>query len=304
MQILPRDWPVVFLSLDEPNADANHQHLLTQRPDALRVHGVLGSDRAHKAAAALVAAEWFFTVDADTRVDSRFWRQLFDVTALEPRSNTVFSFSSRNTVNGLCYGNGGIKLWQRQAVLAMQTHEISPGGDTATDFCWALDYVLMPGVWSQTLINDSSQQAWRAGFREGVKFTQIDGVACKDANQWQNRAAEVNVGRLCIWQQLGMDSRNGGWAILGARQGFYQALLTAWPTESVQDFTVLNQLWDATLQRVDTQTLRTEITELGRKILDTVSLDITADPPTADVSRWCKRMWPAAQRTEAKRLRS
>ena len=304
MHIDPQQYPVVFLSYDEPNADENYEYLLKFRPDALRVHGVKGSDAAHKACAESVSDTRFFTVDGDCRVDMKFWRSLHIHSPVEINDHSTLSFSGRNSVNGLCYGNGGVKLWSKQAVLEMRTHEASQSSDSSTDFCWALDYVLMPGVWSKTIINTTEYQAWRAGFREGVKFTQIDGCVCKDPDRRQNHIAEVNLHRLCIWMQLGMDARHGGWSILGARQGFYQALFTDWPTDCVQDFDFLADTYKELCSDLTPQSLRSRIMDLGRELLDMASLDITVDPPTAEISRWCKRTWPDQPRTQTKRLKS
>lgn len=304
MIIDPQQYPVVFLSYDEPNADANYEYLLRSRPDALRIHGIKGSDRAHKACAESVSAERFFTVDGDSRVDVKFWKTFHDTDPVEIDDRTTLSFSGRNSVNSLCYGNGGVKFWSKDVVLEMRTHEAAESPDSGTDFCWALDYVLMPGSWSQTVINTTEYQAWRAGFREGVKFTQINGSVCKDADRWQNSIAEINLHRLCIWLQLGMDVRHGAWSILGARQGFYQALFTDWPTDQLQDFDFLEETFKKLCADITVQNLRAQIMHLGRELLDMVSLDITVDPPQADISRWCKRTWPTQPRTQAKRLKS
>ena len=51
------DCDVVFLSYDEPNADQNYNQLLSFIPWAERVHGVKGSDAAHKACAKLATTE-------------------------------------------------------------------------------------------------------------------------------------------------------------------------------------------------------------------------------------------------------
>ena len=56
---------IVFLSYDEPNADKHYADLCNKLPWAKRVHGVKGSDAAHKAAAELSETEWVITVDAD-----------------------------------------------------------------------------------------------------------------------------------------------------------------------------------------------------------------------------------------------
>ena len=47
------DFDVIFLSYDEPNAEKNYADLCKIVPWAKRVHGVKGSDSAHKAAAQL-----------------------------------------------------------------------------------------------------------------------------------------------------------------------------------------------------------------------------------------------------------
>ena len=65
---------VIFLSYDEPNAEKNYADLLTKLPWAKRVHGVKGSDAAHKACAALSDTEYFVTVDADHIVDTSFFQ--------------------------------------------------------------------------------------------------------------------------------------------------------------------------------------------------------------------------------------
>jgi hypothetical protein len=46
------DQDIIFLSYDEPNAEKHYADLLTKVPWAKRVHGVKGSDNAHKACAA------------------------------------------------------------------------------------------------------------------------------------------------------------------------------------------------------------------------------------------------------------
>jgi len=297
-----KDLPVVFLSLDEANADDNYQWLLKSRPDAQRVSGILGSDAAHKACADAVRGPWICIVDADTRPHNSFWSQHWQLDHGQAGPDSVLSFTSENTINSLCYGNGGIKIWPRHIIENMRTHEAADDAAAAVDFCWALDYVLMPGVWARTDPAATAQQAWRAGFREGVKFTMLSGRECKDPDLWQRRVEAVNLRRLCTWQQLGMDHPRGVWAILGARQGFYQALLTDWPTAQVRDFAVLNQLAQ-TIPSTAQQALA-QITELGQAVLDAVSIDITPEPLPAQASRWVRRFYPQETRTEPRRLRT
>ena len=55
----------------------------------------------------------------------------------------VISWAGYNSINGLMYGNGGIKCWDRDAVLDMKTHENAEtdNAKAQVDFCWDLDYV-------------------------------------------------------------------------------------------------------------------------------------------------------------------
>jgi len=64
---------LIFISYDEPNADINFADLENKAPWAKRIHGVKGSDNAHKAAAELSSTEWFITVDGDNKVDPKFF---------------------------------------------------------------------------------------------------------------------------------------------------------------------------------------------------------------------------------------
>ena len=45
----PIDYDIIYLSYDEPNAEKNYADLCKIVPWAKRVHGVDGSDAAHKA---------------------------------------------------------------------------------------------------------------------------------------------------------------------------------------------------------------------------------------------------------------
>ena len=54
----------------------------------------------------------------------------------------------------------------------MRTHEAAPANDkrAQVDFCWNIHYVQMNNVYCDVMNNGSPLQAWRAGFREGVKM--------------------------------------------------------------------------------------------------------------------------------------
>ena len=71
--------------------------------------------------------------------------------------------------NGLVYGNGGIKCWPVQLVLDMKTHENAEDETKKVDFCWDLNYIQMNNIYSRVFNSGSPFQAFRAGYREGVK---------------------------------------------------------------------------------------------------------------------------------------
>ena len=101
----------IFISYDEPNAEKNYAELVKLVPWAKRVHGVKGSDNAHKAAANLSETDRFISVDADNIIDPIFFKQTIDIT--DKNKDFVFSWCGRNAVNGLIYGNGGLKCWTK-----------------------------------------------------------------------------------------------------------------------------------------------------------------------------------------------
>ena len=61
------DLDVIFLSYDEPNADENWADLKSKVPWATRVHGIDGSDAAHRAAGEASNTERFILVDGDNK---------------------------------------------------------------------------------------------------------------------------------------------------------------------------------------------------------------------------------------------
>jgi hypothetical protein len=235
---------IVFLSYDEPNAEKNYADLLTKAPWAKRVHGVKGSDSAHKACAAVSDTEYFVTVDADNIINPDFLSVEIDLDAMGLDDSYVFSWCGRVHVNGLMYGNGGLKMWTRKFVNNMKTHENSEDGDEKgkVEFCFDNRYYQFNENYSESFTNGSPFQAWRAGFREGVKMSLDQGSKVKNLKKiwWQNYE------RLLIWCTVGQDVKNGIWSILGAREGAYLTNCTDWDYANVRDFDYLTEYWNKT----------------------------------------------------------
>jgi len=260
------EFDIIFLSYDEPNADVHYADLLTKAPWAKRVHGVKGSDAAHKAAANLSDTEWFITVDADNIVHTEFFD--LDLDMSDPKIQ-VYGWCGRNSVNGLRYGNGGLKIWKKEFVLNMRTHEASDSDRGQVDFCWEEGYRNFPRVYSDSIITGSPFQAWRAGFREGVKMTLLDGVRVPP-QEIKERIWWHNIHRLRMWSTVGVHEENGQYAILGARMGTWMTNCTDWNYIDVRDFEILRDMYD---QNIDHNNVEHDIIELGEKIKINLGLD-------------------------------
>jgi hypothetical protein len=290
------DYDIIYLSYDEPNAEKNYADLCKKVPWAKRVHGIKGSDAAHKACANISETDRFITIDGDNIVDETFLSKEFDLSNYEDAhwnkevslENCVISWSAKNTINGLIYGNGGIKCWPKQKVLDMKTHENADINNphAQVDFCWDLEYIQMNGCYSEIMNNNTPLQAWRAGFREGVKMALDRGIKPSieqfQKNHWKN------MHRLYIWMMIGTDVKNGIWAIYGARQGLIKTMLSDWDYTDVRDFDWLNEFWNA---EVKNQNINNKIITLGREIIENLDLPIASVPLGHSQSKFFKTVY-------------
>lgn len=284
------EFDLVFISYDEPNAEENYQNLLEKCPWALHSSGVWGSDAAHKAAAALVETDRFITIDADNIVHEDFFNIEIDLDTIG--ENDVISWAGKNMVNGLVYGNGGIKCWPVHVVNNMRTHEAAPENDkhAQVDFCWNINYVQMNNVYCNVHNNGSPYQAYRAGFREGCKMSLENGdIVDKHALKKIHRK---NYQRMLVWMSVGRDAPNGLWAVYGARLGCYMTNLERdkWDWRDVRDFDWHTKFWNETVApqfadengemctrtgyKYNKEKLLAETLRLGRIIQDELDLEI------------------------------
>lgn len=286
------DQDIVFLSYDEPNAEKNYADLIKKVPWAKRVHGVKGSDAAHKACAAKSETEYFVTVDADNIVDSKFFQVEVDLDTLGLTENHVFSWCGKVHVNGLMYGNGGLKMWTRKFVNEMRTHENSDPTDVKglVEFCFDNRYYQFNENYSTSYTNASPFQAWRAGFREGVKMSLNEGAKAEDIKRvwWQN------YDRLLIWSNVGADVDNGIWSMLGAREGCYLTNCTDWDYANVRDFEYLTTHWNDTHKDKDEEYAISLSAKLGKDLRTELSLEISDIDKVA--SEFFKRVYTNSDR--------
>lgn len=306
---LLNEFDVIFLSFDEDNCEEHWADLESKVPWAKRVHGVKGSDAAHKAAAELSETEMFISVDADNIVDPTFFDMELDLDHPKLKGKAI-SWAAKNYINGLEYGNGGLKLWPRQYVLDMKTHENAVEGDerSKVEFCWDDSYIQMTNQYSTTYPNGSPKQAFRAGFREGVKMSLNQGGKV-DPDNFKKIIWSGNYKRLITWCSVGADVDNGLWAMYGTRLGCHMTNLTDWDYVNVRDFEYLNDLFENTIRQkfvalpsdMDTEKcyktgfswnkseLWAAITDLGEKLRKGMGIEV------AELSDTDSKFYKAAQ---------
>ena len=192
---------IVFISYDEDSADSNYAMLKDRFSNALRLHGVSGIYEAHKAAANIASTELVYIVDADAIIDPEFDFSYYP-TGYDIESAHVWY--SRNPVNDLIYGYGGVKLFPRQLLLDYSGSPI--------DFTTSVSkhFKVMPIISNITRFNTDPFSAWRSGFRECTK------LASKLIANQNNVETEE---RLAAWCTKGSDREFGEFAMMGANEG-------------------------------------------------------------------------------------
>lgn len=261
------DFDVIYISYDEPNAEENWADLLTKVPWAKRVHGVKGFDEAHKCAAFKAQTSNFVTVDGDNKIDESFFNQ-----EISYNPEWVYSWGGKNHINHLIYGNGGLKLWPKSVALHMNTHE-SSDSDESIEFCWKLPYYQMNDWYSVSYNNSTPFQAFRVGFREGVKMSLHEG---KKVSDLKTEVWYGNVKRLKIWLTVGADVENGIYAIYGARLGCYLTNLTDFDISLIADYDWFDARWQEEWIHIleDKELFRSEYNRLLNELRENLGLEI------------------------------
>jgi cellulose synthase/poly-beta-1,6-N-acetylglucosamine synthase-like glycosyltransferase len=256
------NYPVVFLSYHEPNKEENFKRLLEVCPNAKRVDNIKGSDNAHKNVASLVKdlSTHVIIVDGDNYVKDDFLKVEINILDSTDINNHVISFSGYNVLNGNLYGNGGVKVWPIKLIENMATHENSVDPNSV-DFDFK-SYLQLNRSISDINIHSSPLQAWRSGFREGIKL-------CLENNKFVGKLSDINwknYERLWRWMHLGADVENGIWAIMGARLGVYLSMVSPdYDIGIIRDFEKLNWLFSEEYEKYKTNPLE-ECNRLGTLI--------------------------------------
>ena len=240
-RIRVNDLDFVYISFKEPNKEENWADLKNKVPWAKRVDGVVGFDSAHKAAAELAETDFFISVDGDNIIDERFLLETLDWTKTDKKA--VHRWRAMNSVNGLVYGNGGIVGWPKQTCLGMKTHENSDTKENNVDFCWGVPHENLLNYYSTTVINHTPQQAFVAGYREGVKMS-LDRGEYVLPEDFRKKVAPSNLRPLSTWMSVGADIEHGKFAMLGARIGCYNTVFKQTDIEKVRDLDELQKVYE------------------------------------------------------------
>ena len=205
----PKSYDVIFISYNEPNADANYEKLKLKRPDAKRVHGVKGIHNAHIAAAFLATTEMFWVVDGDAELVDSFNFEIeyfpyYDAGNRIEQQSTVHVWASQNPVNDLVYGYGGVKLLPTKLTLEMNTASVDMTMSISEKF------KVVTQISNISVFNVDEFSTWKSAFRECAK------LASKTIDNDDNSETD---NRLETWRSAGKDRPYGNFAIAGARAG-------------------------------------------------------------------------------------
>ena len=263
------DLDFVYISFNEPNKEENWADLKNKVPWAKRVDGVVGFDNAHKAAAEASETDFFISVDGDNIIDERFLLETLDWTKTNKKA--VHRWRAMNNVNGLVYGNGGIVGWPKDTCLSMKTHENADTEENQIDFCWGVPHENLHNCYSRTVINGSAEQAFVAGYREGVKMSTDKGKPLEPHNFGQIWPS--NLKTLSIWCTVGADVEYGKYAMLGARMGCFYTVIEPKDTElhMVRDLPSMVEYFKGV---VDSDDIDNQLTMFGNSLRQQLDMPI------------------------------
>lgn len=216
-------YDIVFISYNETDADTNYSALKSRFPMSKRVHGVKGIHQAHIKAAKKCFTKMFWVVDADAQIVDDF---NFDYVVPDHQLDHVHVWRSKNPINDLEYGYGGVKLLPRRLTLKMDL--------TKSDMTTSIseNFKSMDQISNVTAFNTDPFNTWKSAFRECAK------LASKTIDR-QNED-ETNE-RLKTWTTVGHDREFGEYAIRGARAGMEFGLSNSNNIFLINDFEWLHE---------------------------------------------------------------
>ena len=197
----PKPYDIIFISYNELTADLNFKKLYNRFPRAIRVQGVKGIHQAHAAAAKLSTTSMFWVVDADAEIVDNFE---FNFTVPEYNIDQVYVWKSKNPINSLEYGYGGVKLIPKKLALEMNIDSV----DMTTSI--SKKFNVVDEISNITSFNTDPFSTWKSAFRECVKLS---------SKLIEGQIDEETTHRLAVWCSVGADKLYGLFSIAGAVAG-------------------------------------------------------------------------------------
>jgi hypothetical protein len=191
---------IVFISYDEPDADDNWEVLCKRFPQAKRVHGVAGMERALEAAANTSTTSWYYAVFAKTKLHESFDFSYVPDYMQQPKH---YIFNSLNTVNGLEYGHMGIVMYNCNGV-----RELNRRADFGIDYTLSFPHESVPLLSCYGSFDQSPYHTWRTAFRESAKLAYFEHV----------KPTVEGAYRLNVWLTVA-NGDYAEWSMRGAEDG-------------------------------------------------------------------------------------
>ena len=200
-------------------------------PNVRRVDKANGLSAYHTAAA-LSDTERFILIDSNSIPDKEFFKETLEFLD-DINESTILQWRSRNHVNGVVTGNGGLISCTREVVNNM-----------TTEFSHDPLYQLMHDCYSTTYCNGSAFQSWAAGFQAGVELCLNRGTR-RTITEFLDELPQQDLDQLSIWHNIGRDAEHGIWSIAGSRMGTYMTMITPqWDYHAIENIVELEKLWD------------------------------------------------------------
>lgn len=250
---------IFYLSYHEPYKEKIYNDLKSTYPSIKRIDGVKGFDEAYKMCARSSTTDNFVVIDGDNIVKNGFFDMNIPTEFINDQE--VISFSAKNTVNNLEYGYGGIKVWPKNLVLDMKTHEKSELEESLVDFCFTIPYRQMHSVASNTWINQSPLMAFRSGFRENIKMNLSEGRKI-NIEDLHDKLFYQNYRRSQIWMSVGIDVEYGIYTILGAKIAFLMLYKYNWDYSKINESIEIQNIFIRDVSNL----YMCELTELSKKL--------------------------------------
>lgn len=224
----PLPFDVIFISYNEINADVNYKRLLLKVPTAKRIHGVKGIHNAHIEAAKIANTSMFWVVDGDAEIAEDFE---FNFAVPQYDHDVVHVWKSQNPVNGLVYGNGGVKLLPTKLTMNVDV--------TSTDMTTSISskFKAIDKISNINRFNTDPFTTWRSAFRECAKLA---------SKSIRGQVDEETTARLNAWRTLNDNVVYGFYAYSGALAGQAYGQKNASDKEAlrkINDFSWLQDQW-------------------------------------------------------------